>query len=303
MTRRPSGKPVPLAPETLPKLIILRSEARQKLEAHIEKGRELINRPITSQVEMDASEAGGEKWRDFAIRLLSTFFDTMLVAEDYQTKTRRVSISLRELHFTEKKDSFKQRMSSRINELESIMESLELFAESPMIANHQCEEYSNNSFLKDSRIGALEKVELIANRFHIVARQLKQRHNDRSAFAIADEYDVQDLFHALLRLYFDDIRNEEWTPSYAGGTSRIDFLLKAEQIVIELKMTRQGMSARDVSNQLIIDTDRYQVHPDCKTLIAFVYDPQEYLNNPRGIENDLTRSVNSVPVRVIINPR
>ncbi len=303
MTRRPSAKSVPPSPETPPKLIILRSEVRQKLEAHIEKGREIINRPITSQVEMDTAEADGEKWRDFAIRLLPTFFDTTSVAEDYQTKTRRVSFSLRELHFTEQRDSFKQPMSNRIRELESILESLELFAESPMIANQQREEPLNASPLQDPRTGALEKVELIANRFHIVARQLKQRHSNRSTLTITDEYDVQDLFHSLLRLYFDDIRDEEWTPSYAGGASRIDFLLKAEQIVIELKMTRQGMSVKDVSNQLIIDTDRYQVHPDCKTLIAFVYDLQEYLNNPRGIERDLTKTVNGVPVRVIINPR
>ena len=40
-----------------------------------------------------------------------------------------------------------------------------------------------------------------------------------------DEYDVQDLFHALLTIYFEDIRKEEWSPSYAGGASRMDFLL------------------------------------------------------------------------------
>ena len=28
---------------------------------------------------------------------------------------------------------------------------------------------------------------------------------------------------------FDDIRPEEYTPSYAGGSSRIDFLLKDEK--------------------------------------------------------------------------
>jgi hypothetical protein len=104
------------------------------------------------------------------------------------------------------------------------------------------------------------------------------------------------------RLFFEDIRNEEWTPGYAGGASRIDFLLKAEQVVIELKMTRSGLKAKEVSDQLIIDTDRYRAHPDCKMLVAFVYDPQEYLNNPRGIEHDLTKTTNNVPVKVIINP-
>lgn len=43
---------------------------------------------------------------------------------------------------------------------------------------------------------------------------------------LEDEYDVQDLPHALLLLYFDDVRAEEWTPSYAGKSARMDFLLK-----------------------------------------------------------------------------
>ncbi|MEI6002257.1 hypothetical protein H3V53_35580 [Paraburkholderia bengalensis] len=38
---------------------------------------------------------------------------------------------------------------------------------------------------------------------------------------MTDEYDVQDLLHGVLHLEFDDIRPEEWCPSYAGtGTRR-----------------------------------------------------------------------------------
>ena len=31
--------------------------------------------------------------------------------------------------------------------------------------------------------------------------------------SVTDEYDVQDLFHAILLLHFDDVRAEEVTPS------------------------------------------------------------------------------------------
>ena len=55
----------------------------------------------------------------------------------------------------------------------------------------------------------IEKIELICNNFHQVARQMRSRHNNRSTLDINDEYDVQDLFHSLLTLYFDDIRPEE----------------------------------------------------------------------------------------------
>jgi hypothetical protein len=85
------------------------------------------------------------------------------------------------------------------------------------------------------------------------------------------------------------------------GASRIDFLLKQEQVLVEIKMTRPGLTkVKDVSNQLIIDSERYRVHQDCKMLVAFVYDAQEHLNNPSGIEHDLTKTINEVPIKVII---
>ena len=69
-------------------------------------------------------------------------------------------------------------------------------------------------------------LEQLFNRFHKVARQLRTRHNDRNTINISDEYDVQDLLNALLQIFFDDIRPEEWTPSYAGSAVRMDFLIK-----------------------------------------------------------------------------
>jgi len=58
-------------------------------------------------------------------------------------------------------------------------------------------------------------------RFSGVARQLHSRRADRPGLEIKDEYDVQYLLHALLRIWFDDVRIEEWTPSYAGRSSRV----------------------------------------------------------------------------------
>lgn len=75
----------------------------------------------------------------------------------------------------------------------------------------------------------------IFSHFYKVARQLRCRYENRETLKIEDEYDVQDLLHALLLLYFDDVRAEEWTPSYAGKSSRMDFLLKNERVVIEVK--------------------------------------------------------------------
>ena len=128
---------------------------------------------------------------------------------------------------------------------------------------------------------------LIFSKFHQVARQLRVRHANRRTLDVKDEYDVQDLLHALLKIHFDDIRPEEWTPSYAGSGSRIDFLLKDEKIVIEVKHTRTGLTDRKLGEELIIDIEKYKTHPDCQQLVCFVYDPEGKLGNPKGIENDL----------------
>ena len=152
---------------------------------------------------------------------------------------------------------------------------------------------------------APERVEAlyqIGARFHLVAKQLRVRRQDRPTLDIGDEYDVQDLFHALLRIPFDDVRPEEWTPSYAGGASRIDFLLPEIEAVVEIKKTRSGLIARELGEQLIVDIARYKKHPTCRTLFCFVYDPDGRIPNPRGIENDLNATQNELTVRVLIAP-
>lgn len=145
-------------------------------------------------------------------------------------------------------------------------------------------------------------IEDLLVRFHTVARQLQRRHNDRETLLIKDEYDVQDLLHALLITVFDDVRPEESSPSYAGASSRIDFLLKNEEIVVEVKMTNRTLRDKKVGEQLIIDIKRYQMHPNCKTLICFIYDPEGYIKNPIALENDLSGKHDSIDVDVLIVP-
>ena len=140
------------------------------------------------------------------------------------------------------------------------------------------------------------------NKFHAVAKQLRNRYGSRNTIDIEDEYDVQDLLHALLRLYFNDIRNEEWTPSYAGGSSRMDFLLKEEKIVIEVKKTRKGLNDKELGKQLIEDKEKYKAHPYCKKLICFTYDPEGRIVNPKGIENDLNSLGDNFEVLIVIRP-
>lgn len=150
---------------------------------------------------------------------------------------------------------------------------------------------------------ANQKVENIFRKFHSIAVEITRRYAKRDTLQIKDEYDVQDLLRGLLRIHFSDVREEERTPSYAGGSTRIDFLLKQEQIAIETKMTREGLTARKLGDELIVDIAHYQKHPDCKTLYCFVYDPDDRLLNPRGLEIDLTRKHEKLDVKVFIMPK
>lgn len=83
----------------------------------------------------------------------------------------------------------------------------------------------------------------------------------------------------------------------------MDFLLKAEKIVVEVKMTRDGLTDRQVGSQLIEDIARYQAHPECKTLVCFVFDPTNLLANPTALESDLSRTEAAVTVKVVVAPQ
>ncbi|GCE17278.1 hypothetical protein [Dictyobacter kobayashii] len=157
----------------------------------------------------------------------------------------------------------------------------------------------------DTTTRAVEIIERIARNFHKAVNVLCNRHKERTAFVIEDEYDVQDLFGAMLRSFFDDVRAEEVVPSYAGGHSRIDFLIKDENIIVELKKTRKNLKDKEIGNELLIDLSRYSSHPNCKTFMAFVYDPDRYIKNPVGLERDLSKPGQSsaeMRVKVIIAP-
>ena len=160
-------------------------------------------------------------------------------------------------------------------------------------------EYQPPVFVQDAN----RTVERIFERFHSVVLEMNRRHEDRPSLKIEDEYDVQDLLRSLLTIYFDDVRPEEPTPSKAGGFTRMDLLLNDEQIVIEAKMARNGMTQKKVREELIIDKAFYKGHKNCKKLYCFVYDPSWRNRNPQGFEKDLSDKVDGFETVVFVFPR
>ena len=148
---------------------------------------------------------------------------------------------------------------------------------------------NQNTLSSPDTNSSINVVRKICSQLHLVAKQLgDHRHENRDTIIITDEYDVQDLLHALLKIFFNDIRPEECTTSYAGGSSRIDFLIKDDKIAIEVKKTREGLKGKQIADQLFVDIERYKKsHPGCEYLFCFVYDPENLIQNPIGFEKDI----------------
>ena len=146
----------------------------------------------------------------------------------------------------------------------------------------------------------LELVLQIGRGFPALVHALRNRHDGRTGITTTDEYDVQDLIGGVLRMIFEDVRPEDPSPTRAGASSRIDFVLKGQRIVVETKMTREGRGDRQIGDELIQDVERYRGHPDCSALVAIVYDPGHHIRNPRGLEGDLSGDRDGLLVRVLV---
>ena len=261
-----------------------KEEALLKLKVLRDRGQPLIDK--------NSSEQNFKKWRrDTEVAVERIFGNGTRHMKDFQDVRYSLSVISTSTPDSDFVEAFQSGIRSAITVIDSFIDEI-------------TEYWSDEIEDKNSSVSAdpLTEVKLIIKKFHQVARQLRSRYLDRATIEIEDEYDVQDLFHSLLKLYFDDIRAEEYTPSYAGAASRVDFLLKQEQVIIEVKKTRKGLGAKELGEQLIIDSQRYQVHPDCNQLICFVYDPEGRIANPRGIEKDLTKIMNDIPIFVFIVP-
>lgn len=136
-----------------------------------------------------------------------------------------------------------------------------------------------------------EKVEALLERLvkglQRAMHPLTNRRKGSQPLSFNSEYDVQDLLHSLLRPWVQDIRPEEYTPSSAGSSTRMDFLLPAHKLVLETKIVRDRQHAKKIGDELIIDIAHYRRHGDCKNLWCVVYDPNKFIENPSGLISDL----------------
>jgi len=120
---------------------------------------------------------------------------------------------------------------------------------------------------------------------------------------VEDDYDLQDLLCALLKVEFDEVGSDEWTPPYAGGAPRTGFLLHGDQIVVVAKKTRSGLTVKELADQVAADSSHYAARDNCRTLFCFIYDPEGRIGSPKRLEADLTSASDRYAVEVLVAPK
>lgn len=154
-----------------------------------------------------------------------------------------------------------------------------------------------------SKVDILPLIEDICRNFNKFDINIRRRYSGRETIKINDEHDLQDAMLSILKLFINDIRPEDYVPSYAGGNSRVDFLLPEHGLIIETKMTNNALHDKQVGEQLLIDFERYKHTNGYKHLVCFVYDKEANISNPNGLINDLEKlSDEKMRMIVFISP-
>ena len=285
-------------PPQISKDYLIKPTARMKTELYdrLKAGDDLLARKVTTQNDLGELTSDFYSWDNYNAELLKQSFNNP--NNSLYKEYTYVGITIGSggpISFGEQVNKAHGRLQSKYERLKRIYEKIELVPVLPDL------EYKEPEEPKDAK--SISLLENLLNKFHKVAQTIRQRHGNRETIIIKDEYDVQDLLRGLLKIYFDDVREEDYVSSYAGSNSRVDFVLKDEQIVVETKMTNEKLTDKEIGSQLLIDIGRYRNHPECKTLVCFIYDKGDHIINKVGLVKDLERMATAdLKIRVFINP-
>ena len=149
----------------------------------------------------------------------------------------------------------------------------------------------------------LNLIRKVCLRFHSVARQLRLRRDYRPTLEVDDDHDLQDLLCALLKVEFDEVSTEEWTPPYTEGAPRTTLFVNRDQIAIVAKKTRPGLTPKELADQVTADSAYYRAQGRCSTLFCFMYDPEGRIGSPKRLETTLTSVSEHCWVEVLVAPK
>jgi hypothetical protein len=146
---------------------------------------------------------------------------------------------------------------------------------------------------------------ILGNFSNAVLKLVNDRRKGHENFKINDEYDVQDLLYIILKSLFSDMKYEDPIPKVGGQSTKIDFILRDECILIEVKMIKEkDMNEMEFIKQLKIDFESYHECQWIKKLFCFIYDPFKKtgdISNFKDLNGDRTKNGHNFNVEVILS--
>jgi len=153
------------------RLTVARNDARRQLVERIEKAGDINADDVRSYPDLEQAEEKEKRWREFNSALLSRLFTSEEYAREYDSAVRPVHV-ISDRYFDPSLDDIAQRLvrtvKSQISSLRSIIDRLDLVDEGAMPV----------AAIEDA-MQAERNLQLLIERFHLVAQQLRVRHDSR----------------------------------------------------------------------------------------------------------------------------
>ena len=134
-------------------------------------------------------------------------------------------------------------------------------------------------------------------------KTINPKNPSKNILKIDDEYDVQDILYVVLKSVFPTIKYENPLAKLGGSSTRLDFVLIEEGIIIEVKQIREEeKNDKKFIQQIKIDLQSYHVLDYLKEIIFYVYAPKaiQDVNNFYELEGPQTINNKSFDVKIIV---
>ena len=146
------------------------------------------------------------------------------------------------------------------------------------------------SVQKIDKTDELDVLFKVIDKFTSAAKPLVNRRKGKERIELTDEYDIQDVLHAILKPFFPTLRSEEVVPGKSTKQFlKIDFLFQSIKAAVECKYIRDEAHARKITKELNDDIQTYGNHNDCKNLVFFIYDKEMHIPDPDALEETYTK--------------
>ena len=136
-------------------------------------------------------------------------------------------------------------------------------------------------------------VTLICERLPVAAKVLSNRRAKKPSFKLNDEYDVQDLLHALVRAHIKFSVQEDPIGKLAGTkSSRADISIEDIGVLIEVKFVRSPDDQAAFLRQFSEDLMLYSKWAPLKTLLYVIYNSGDLRDREALLKLDGRKDIN-----------